>query len=187
MAKSEKLNFIVNLVLFQAIWFAAILGAANANLFWCYGLFAALVVWQFLPQNRKAGDCLNVLNFLLIGFILDSAWYYLELIEYKQHISWFNTAPIWILMLWVAFALSLNHSMSWVHSKPKLAYLMGFVGGPLSYFGGERLGAITISSPWVTATCLSLAWGSVIWFALNIKKQNFTNIFQLMSGNKTHA
>jgi len=187
MVSSSKLKLVINFILFQAIWFAAVIGAAKSNLWWCYGLFAIFLTWQLLPANRKAGDCLNVIVLLVLGLLIDSTWVYTGLIEYRSHISWYNSAPNWILILWVSFALSLNHSMSWIYAKPNLAYWFGFIGGPLSYFAGERLGAIKINTPWLTTLCLAFAWLAVIWVIVKLRKENYTNIFQFFLGKKTHA
>jgi hypothetical protein len=51
-------------------------------------------------------------------------------------------------------------SLEWLSGRYALAAVLGAVAGPLSYLGGERLGAITVESPlaigieWAIATPL---------------------------------
>jgi hypothetical protein len=49
--------------------------------------------------------------------------------------------------MWIAFATTLNVSMRWLRGRPELALLFGAVGGPLAFYAGERLGAVTVHRP----------------------------------------
>lgn len=182
MAEYKTLNKAVNFLLFQAIWFAAILGAANQNLYWCYALFLAILIWQLHPKNRVPRDCLYVCVFLVLGFLFDTAWLRFGLIEYQSNISLFNTAPNWILILWVTFALTLNHSMAWINKKPKLAYAFSVIGGTLSYFAGKKLGAIQINERNTVIMALGVAWLISISVALFINRYDFKVSINKKSG-----
>jgi len=50
------------------------------------------------------------------------------------------------VMLWMIFAMTLNHSLAWLSQKYYLSILFGAIGGPLAYIAGEKLGAITLLS-----------------------------------------
>ncbi|WP_251358399.1 DUF2878 domain-containing protein [Kangiella sp. TOML190] len=169
MVRFDAVKPAINFVLFQAIWLACAFGATNQNLYYAYGLFLILLVWQLWPTNRVKMDCLNILVLLPLGFVLDSIWSLTGLIQYQSHISWFNTAPNWILILWVTFALTLNHSMAWIYRKPKLALVFGAIGGPLSYLAAERIGALAITNKPITLLLLVVAWFLALLICLQLK------------------
>ncbi len=69
-------------------------------------------------------------------------------------------APVWIVLLWVAVGLTLNHCLSMFKERPWLGGLLAGLGAPLSYLGGERLGAVSIDEHW------QLLWISPVWLLL---------------------
>ena len=62
-------------------------------------------------------------------------------LEYPSGILLSNTAPHWIVAMWVLFASTLNVSLRWLRGRWALATLLGAVAGPLAYYGGAGLGA----------------------------------------------
>ena len=63
-------------------------------------------------------------------------------------------APLWILCLWAAFALTLTRSLAWLMRRPWLAALLGALGAPLAYASaaarvcGGRVRAARRHAPW---------------------------------------
>src|SRR5205085_49591 len=73
--------------------------------------------------------------------------------------TWSAFAPLWMVSLWMVFATTLNHSLRWLASRPWAAALAGGIGGPLAYFAGEKLGALSIESPLPAAfTFIGFLW-----------------------------
>lgn len=70
--------------------------------------------------------------------------------------------PPWMTALWMAFASTLNGSMSWLSGRVGVAALAGAVFGPMSYLAGERLGAIALNAN----TAVSLGILAVTWALL---------------------
>ena len=60
--------------------------------------------------------------------------------------SWLNQSPTtpWIAALWFLFATLPYHSLGWLRGHWKLAFALGAIGGPLSYLGGVRMGAVEV-------------------------------------------
>ena len=50
-----------------------------------------------------------------------------------------------MIALWTCFAATLRHSLAWLRARWLLAAVLGAVGGPLAYLGGESLGAISLT------------------------------------------
>ena len=167
-----NLNKVVNFILFQAIWLASVLGAAKGNMISCWILFITLIYWQlFCPKNRNSNDKYFLAVLLPLGLVIDSLWAYFGLIEFREPIPYSYAAPYWIGILWVTFALSLNHSMKWLFDKPKLALLFGAMGGPLSYLAAQRLEAIIIHDTYLTLVLLSVSWLTVMFIILLIDRK----------------
>lgn len=66
--------------------------------------------------------------------------------------------PVWMIALWANFATTLNLSLAGLQSRPGLAALLGLVGGPLAYWGGAGLGAMTFVAPLPALITLALGW-----------------------------
>ena len=66
--------------------------------------------------------------------------------------------PPWMIALWANFATTLNLSLAGLQNRPGLAALLGLVGGPLAYWGGAGLGAMTFIAPLPALITLALGW-----------------------------
>ena len=96
----------------------------------------------------------------LIGLLFDGALLNFDLIIYNDPGLPYPFTPIWIVMLWMIFAMTLNHSLAWLSQKYYLSILFGAIGGPLAYIAGEKLGAITLLSTNSIIT-LSVGWALI--------------------------
>jgi hypothetical protein len=48
-----------------------------------------------------------------------------------------------MVMLWVNLGTTLNVSMAWLRGRYALGAVFGAIGGPLAYYSGATLGAMT--------------------------------------------
>ena len=156
-----NLNKIINFIAFQVIWLIAVIGAANEKLLPTVLAVAAFCCWQ-LSAKRRHQDDLPLLGFAIIaGLILDSAWQALGLIQYNLPIP--MIAPIWIILLWITLALSINHSMIWLKKSIWLAILFGAIGAPMSYYAGSKLDALSYPQGLFTINILlAISWALVM-------------------------
>jgi hypothetical protein len=86
---------------------------------------------------------------LLCGVLLDGALAMSGLLRYATPAPAVPTggAPLWILALWLSFALTFNHSLAWLRSRPAAAVLLGALGGPLAYASAARLAGVVEFGP----------------------------------------
>ena len=141
-----------NFLLFQATWSVAVLGAARGHMW--LGPVAALtfltlhlkMIGGNSERRREASYAVAV---GLLGTLADTALYATGATTYPtSEGAWpYLAVPPWITSLWVAFALLPRFSLGWLRLRPGLAALLGAVGGPLSYFGGTRFGAVGVGEP----------------------------------------
>lgn len=144
---------IPNAVLFQICWFTCVLGGARGTSIW--GVLAVAALGAETLLRRPGSDLLLVGLLVPVGFVLDSLWIHFGVLDYGAAL-----APPWIVLLWAAVALTVNHSLAFLKPRPLLGGLLAGSCAPLSYLMGARLGAVTVPDPWLLASV------GVVWFAL---------------------
>lgn len=158
-AKNAKVNppwyhrkFVwINLVWFQIIWLIAVVYRENTLLL----LLISLALHFLLTPTRRC-DLQGVVVITLLGSLAD------YLLSVCGVLIFANSTfiPLWLILLWSHFALSLNHGMLWLIKLPTYArILFGAIFGTLSYYAGAQLGSVTLGSNLL----LSLFSLSVIW------------------------
>ena len=165
----------INIASFYLGWFACLLGATH-NMPWLGVLVmtALLSLHLFLTANRTQELCFILVTGLL-GTSLDSLLMLSGLYTFTDHtLSWL--CPVWLTALWMGFASTLNHSMRWLRGRYRLACLFGAVGGPLSYYAGVRLGALSfVPSTGAAMMVLAAVWSLVVpgllWLASTMSPQ----------------
>ncbi|MEM7253532.1 MAG: DUF2878 domain-containing protein [Pseudomonadota bacterium] len=149
---------IANLIAFNLCWLANVLGAAKG-----YPWLGPMVTAVWVVIHFAVLDVRHQTNWRLVavaagfGYVADS------LLVLSGHLAFTDVASlgypsaVWMVALWIAFACTLDHSMQWLQRKWWLPPVFGAIGGPLAYFGGERLGALMPLAP------LDLAWVGLVW------------------------
>jgi Protein of unknown function (DUF2878) len=168
-------RIVVNFSLFQVGWFACVLGAAYGSPWIGTAAAAGIVTWHLANAEQPAQEAKLIAMALLIGALWDSLLIALGWIAYPAGTLVAGAAPHWILALWALFATSLNVSMRWLKQRLLNAMLLGAIFGPLSYWGGLRLGAVQFIEPLRLAIALALGW-SLIMPALMLLSRRYDGI-----------
>ena len=132
----QLLNFIV----FQAAWFAAVLGAAHESPLWGTAAVLAAFAWHLAVSARPAEEAKLFALVCLIGFIVETGNAMLGHVSYPSGQPVANLAPYWMVALWGLLAIALNVTMRWMKRRYALAAVLGAVAGPMSFIGGVKLG-----------------------------------------------
>jgi hypothetical protein len=155
-------NLLINAVAFQLGWFACVLGGAN-QLPWLGTLMAVLIVAWHLSQAPRPGREVTLLAAVgALGALWDSLLVAAGWLEYPSGTLLSNTAPHWIVAMWVLFASTLNVSLRWLRGRWMLAMLLGAVAGPLAYYAGAGLGGVVITVPLPAFTALAAGWAAFV-------------------------
>ena len=159
---------LINFILFQSIWFILILAAAHES-FYGLALGLLLILVQYWHGKLMVPDFKLILASIIIGFAHDTYLNYFKFIQYNID---FNTyySPVWIIGLWISFALTINHSLAWLGNKKLLQMIFGLIGGPLAYIAGEKLGAIYMINT-MTLYVLALSWACITPLLFQFKKK----------------
>lgn len=129
-----------NAAWFQLCWFLAVLGnhAMVPVLLLLIALHLALH-----PSSGKE------LRMMLIGgsmgLVVDGTLTQLGVFVFSAPPAF--VIPLWLLLLWAAFAATLRNSLSFLRHRPVLTALLGAAAGPLSYVAGMKLGAVSFTLP----------------------------------------
>ena len=153
-------RWLSNAIGFQLVWVACVAGAARG--WWWAGPLALAIFAIVELQGSRAPriDVTMMAGAAVLGFALDTLWLRYGLLRFATPLPSSLLAPVWIVALWMAFALTLNQSLAGLRPRPVLAAAFGAIGGPLSYAAAERLGAVTLIEPrWTTLAVLAFAWG----------------------------
>lgn len=157
---------VLNAVAYQLVWFATVLGAGRG--LWWPGPLAALAfaALHLGVVVRDAGEWRRDLALLAAavacGLVIDGLLSGSGAVVFAAATPALppGGAPLWMLTLWAAFALTLRHSLRAVTARPVLAALLGAVGGPLAYLGAARTtGAVAFPEPsGMTLAMLAGGW-----------------------------
>ena len=161
---------IINIILFQLSWFACVMGGANGLPYMGVAVTTFVLIWHLTQAKVPKLELWLMASALVIGATFDQTLLSFNLITY-MHNGWSSTfVPVWILALWLGFSTVLNVSLRWMRNRHLIAIIFGCVGGPLAYFGAEKLGAVLIISN-ISYLALALGWGIITPLLLLISKR----------------
>lgn len=142
---------LINFALFQVAWFSAALYQFSA----LPVLFLVIALLLYFSPSKIIDGKLALVA-IAIGFCVDSGMSYFNILNFGQ-----SYTPIWLICIWVCFALTLNHSMQWLLSiHPAVQFLLGGIFGPLSYLAADGFSALTfVTEPLTNVMIHSVTWG----------------------------
>lgn len=152
-------HWLPNAIGYQVVWFAAVAGAGRG--WWWAGPAAFLVfaAWQLAVSDVRRADAVLLVAAGAVGFTLDSLWAGSGLLRYATPVPSATFAPVWIVALWMAFALTLNHSLALLKTRIGLGLALGALGGPLAYAVAAHTWNAVAFGVSETTALLSLALG----------------------------
>lgn len=155
---TRAMSHLLNAAGFQAGWWSCVAGVA-VGLPWAgLALAAALVVAHLLCDPQPWREVRLAAASLVLGIVVDSLLQHFAVIQFHGW-SLGPLSPVWLWMLWVLFALTLNSSLSFLKGWHwSLVAVMGAVFGPISYIVGARLGAATFDGSAQGLSVLALVW-----------------------------
>jgi hypothetical protein len=163
---------LINFVAYQVAWLACVLGGAN-GLPWAGVAVTAVAVAIHLVLVRSPGrDAVLILAVAAIGAVWDGLLAGLGLLQYPSGMVLPWLAPVWIIALWAGLATTLHVSLRWLLGRWRLAALFGAVGGPLAFYAGMRLGAVSFPDPVAALLALAVGWSVLMplacWIAVKL-------------------
>ncbi len=155
-------KLIACIAVFEAAWFACILGAAHGHVAWGMAAVAVSIALQLALSNRRGTDVLLMVVALACGLLWDTALSQSQMVVYSSHVPMHAIAPAWILILWAQLGAVLREPLGWLHGRPLLAAVLSAAGGAASYAGASRLGAVAFPEPVLALIVLAIGWGVML-------------------------
>lgn len=160
---------------FQVVWFACVLGAGKG-----YGWIgpASLTCWLLvysLLSKRRLEELLLAAACGFIGVVVDTLHIKMGTFSAARFYLPAPFCPLWLFALWINMGPLINSSLGWLKGRYFLAMLFGALGGPIAYWGGMRLGAISFSEKMVVGLfILACTWAVIfpilIWVSNRFKE-----------------
>ncbi|MGI9263495.1 MAG: DUF2878 domain-containing protein [Gammaproteobacteria bacterium] len=153
---------LINVVAFKIGWLACVLGGAG-ELAWLGSLIALAIVALHISRATNSATEFGFIALAgLIGLAWDSLLASTGWLTYQSG-TWFaGAAPYWIVAMWLLFATTLNVSLSWLKGRLVIASLMGAVSGPLAFYAGHKLGAVTFVDFSSAMIALAIGWAAIL-------------------------
>jgi hypothetical protein len=166
-----NIRLLINFILFQAGWFACVLGGAW-GLPWLGTLTVLAILSYHLTTAINVSNELSLIGIaLVLGFAWDSLLVSTGLLTYQSGMFHNALAPHWIIAMWALFASTLNVSMSWLKDHYIIAAIFGGIGGPLAYYAGLKLGAVIMPDLIVALAALSIGWAIIMPLLMLLSKR----------------
>ncbi len=162
---------IANFVLFQVGWLVCILAAAY-NYTVVSVLSSVTIIGLHLSMLSDIKQEVKlILTSAFIGFIVDSLNITFHIFQPIQSQT-LPLAPLWLVSLWMLFAICLRHSLSWLVEKQWLSAFFGAVCAPLAYYAGAQLGAIefTHDDLLLSLIAIGLEWALITPWLFSMAK-----------------
>lgn len=158
-----------NLLGYQAAWFAATWSAGRGMPWIGIGACMLFIAWQWHGSTLRTADARVVLAALACGFLIEGMLAASGWLRHASPSPGFLT-PLWIVALWGAFAMTLNHSMHWFARRKAYAMVLAGIGGPLAYLGAARgFHAVAFAPPaWHALAFLAAAWACALPLLLSV-------------------
>ena len=142
-----------NALWFQLTWFACVLGRDP----WL-ALTLTMLALHFLLVQSARTELYNIAPVAAAGIATDTLLSAVGIFDFGDRL-----VPLWLCLLWIAFATTLTRSLAMVGKYRLLAALVGGVGVPFNYAVGERLGAVSFPmEPTVTTLVLVSVWAVLL-------------------------
>lgn len=166
---AKKYSMIINVIMFQIGWFACVLSAANHQV-WLGVLIAAILLTLHVAKTKQKNLEINLIVIaMLFGLVFDTIPLALGWLNFAPVSYWPNAiSPPWMVALWGLFAATMNFSLRWLKPMPIIALIIGGIAGPVSYYFGEKLGALQIVTSNAALLYLAIGWAIALPLLLKL-------------------
>ncbi len=161
---------VVNYLLYQAGWFACVLGAAWGRP-WLGSALGILPILAHVAASRRRADAAALaLWTAAIGVAVDATQLALGTLRFDVGTVAAWLPPLWLVLVWAQFAMTFHFSLAWMPGHPLRAAVVGVLGGPLAFLGGARLGVVALHPAlWPSLLSLAATWAvampAAVWLA----------------------
>ena len=156
------MNLLINVAAFKLGWLSSVFGGAQ-QLPWLgpVVVFGAIAI-HLARAKRPSSELMLILSCGLIGAVFDSVLVAAGWVTFPSGMFSDVMAPYWIVTMWMLFGTTINMSMRFMRGRPLLAAAFGFVGGPLAYIAGHKIGGIQFVDQAAAIAMLAVGWAVIM-------------------------
>ena len=150
----------INFIGYQLVWFAAVIGAAHGLVWPALLAGAAFMSSQLAVAPNRSAEWRLLGMALIFGVSIDGVAACMDWARYATPAPAIpaHGAPVWIVVLWLSFAMTINQSLAYLRDCWWLALAFGAIGAPLAYLGAQR--------GWHAVDLPQPAWRGLIWLSV---------------------
>ena len=161
--RSNYFSLLINGALFYLGWFFCVTNAAANRPYLGLVVAIAMVTFHLFMVREKIKELILIFAVVIVGFFVETGMITFRILEFSSpNTLLIGYAPFWVLGIYALFAITVNHSLSWLQPYLFLAAWLGCLGGMFSYAVGQRIGAVTFLAP----KGGSLLFIGIVWFIL---------------------
>lgn len=181
---------IIYAIAFQIGWFVCILGSNTASLYYSLVFVACHLAFSLYRNNAlwMAKEVLWLLLIVAFGLMIETFSFSAGFLFYQTSGNFlttntlfesFLTPPLWLVNLWLIFAVALRTCLAFMLYKPNLLYALSLVLVPINYYAGAALNnGVALSQPYYfSLTLITLLWLVFFWCLVRIKQRYFKDMF----------
>jgi hypothetical protein len=181
MTNASKITYAIA---FQIGWFVCIMGGNILGFAYTAVFISVHFIFLNITLNKVLWlkESLWLLVVFIGGFTLETLAFSAGFVYSKTPPIFFDHLifpPVWLLNLWLLFAVALRTCLSFVFSAPKLTYLISIIAIPLNYYAGTQLNTdVELNNPYMLSLALiSVLWMFLLWCLIQTKHHCFEDIF----------
>ena len=176
--KTNTKNIFLTLLGYQLTWIFCVFGEYyNISLAGLImGILYLAIFFYYINNKLRAFKICFI--FSLIGYLFDSLLGFSELFIIKSNII-FGYLPIWFLILWPSFSTLFVNVLSFLKNRPILAFFMGSLFAPPTYYLGIPLGIAKSNNLFLAIIIMIIFWGLfLILYSFYISKNNLIKFIE---------
>jgi len=154
----------------QVGWFGCILGATNGYPLIGPGIVGLLMALHVTMSSRKWHLIRLSVIVAIFGATLDGVLTITGVLNFPVNTSIGWPSPIWMVALWINIVPAIDGLALLLGPGVFLPAIVGAVGGPVAYFAGANLGAVTLTpSTLIALGLISLEWAFAMPILLRLR------------------
>lgn len=180
-------KLIVSFVLIQTVWFVCVWSGAKGLIWPAVAAAAAGLGYHLWLASDRRQELLFTGVVLLVGLLGDSLLVQLGRLGFP---AWpqADLAPLFMMALWVNFAGAFVLCLEWMRGRYLLGALFGFLGGPLAYYSGIKLAAVTLPDPLaLSLLAVGLEWALAMPLLMAVREHLLRREAPAATTNQRHA
>lgn len=171
-----KGHLLFHIAIYYTAWFGGLILAANHYPWIASGVIFLEVIIALLWQHSIAPGKNQA--FLLFAIVLTVAGALIDSLLLNLHILIFESNPFnpylsppWMILIWTSFAIFFYCCLKKFSERPYLIAILSFIGFPLAYYSGVKLGAAVLPYGELSVSLVGLIWMFLLPLILQLTLQ----------------